>query len=466
MKVNIPKSGTYFLVLLSFFAAWGIAQEPVFESEELMQILAPIALYPDSLLSQILMASTYPLEVVQAQRWVEQNGSLTGDALLAELEKQTWDPSVKSLVNFPQVLKMMNEKIDWTQKLGDAVLAQQKGVMEAIQSLRKKAQLAGSLKSTDQQAVTVQDGGNIIIEYANPQVVYVPTYDPATVYGTWPYPAYPPYYYYPPDYYAGAPWVYYSCGPAWGYSWGYCDWDDCDIDIDVDHDFGDNIDRGNYVEHYNKTGRLEDGKGKWKHNPENRKGVAYRDQATAKQFNRASTADAVKAREEFRGRADQGRQDLARGDVKASDLGRGENLQSGARPATRDVGSGSTANRGGALEGIDRGSTTRTPGSSGVSNRATGLDTINRGGGTTRPPITTRTPSTNSLSSRGGAMDGMNHGSSARNYSNRGATSRQSMSRPSGGMGGGARPGGMGGGARPGGGGGRPGGGRGGGGRR
>ena len=129
---------------------------PVFKQEELDQILAPIALYPDSLVAQILMASTYPLEVVQADRFAKQNASLKGEPLTKALESQSWDPSVKSLVNFPQVLTMMSEKLDWTQKLGDAFLAQQKPVMDTIQSLRAKAQAAGNLKTTKEQTVIVE----------------------------------------------------------------------------------------------------------------------------------------------------------------------------------------------------------------------------------------------------------------------------------------------------------------------
>ena len=184
---------------------------PVFKPEEIEQLVAPIALYPDSLVSQILMASTYPLEVVEAARWVKANKTLKGDALTAALEKQTWDPSIKSLVNFPQVLDMMNEKLDLTQRLGDAFLAQQKDVLDAIQRLRAKAQAQGNLKTTKEQTVIVEQPAAqttvveqpaaqttvIKIEPTNPQVVYVPTYNPTVVYGAWPYPAYPPYSYYP-----------------------------------------------------------------------------------------------------------------------------------------------------------------------------------------------------------------------------------------------------------------------------
>ena len=173
--------------------------KPVFKQEELDQMLAPIALYPDSLLTQVLMASTYPLEVVQADRWAKKNKDMKGDALAKALEAQPWDPSVKSLVNFPQVLAMMSEKLDLTQKLGDAFLAQQKDVMDTIQKLRAKAEASGNLKTTKEQVVKVEKEV-IIIEPASPQVIYVPTYNPTVVYGAWAYPAYPPAHYYPPVY--------------------------------------------------------------------------------------------------------------------------------------------------------------------------------------------------------------------------------------------------------------------------
>ncbi|HET9589460.1 MAG TPA: DUF3300 domain-containing protein, partial [Anaerolineales bacterium] len=176
---------------------------PTFKPEELDQLLAPIALYPDSLLAQIFMASAYPLEIVQADRWVKQNQQLQGDALTAALEQQPWDPSVKSLVNFPQVLAMMSEQLDWTTKLGDAFLAQQKDVMNTVQRLRVKAQAAGNLKTTTEQQVIVEQQV-IRIESPSPQVVYVPAYNPTIVYGAWAYPAYPPYAYYPPGYVVGA----------------------------------------------------------------------------------------------------------------------------------------------------------------------------------------------------------------------------------------------------------------------
>ncbi len=207
-------------------------QPAPFKPEELEQIVAPIALYPDALLAQIFMASTYPLEIVQAARWSKEHPEVKGDAVAKEMEKQTWDPSVKSLVAFPDVLTMMNEKLDWTQKLGDAFLAQQKDVMDAVQRLRTKAKDAGNLKSSKEQTVKTEPAPAgapapqiIIIESPSPEVVYVPTYNPTVVYGAWPYPAYPPYYYYPPAYVPGAAFFSFSMGVVVGGAiWGNCNW--------------------------------------------------------------------------------------------------------------------------------------------------------------------------------------------------------------------------------------------------
>ncbi len=175
------------------------AVEKRFSQQELDQILAPVALYPDSLLAQVLMASTYPLEVVMADRWVKQNKNLTGDKLVEAADKQPWDPSVKALVPFPDLLSSMAEKLEWTEKLGDAFLAQQAEVMETVQSLRKRAYEAGNLKSTNEQEVVVEKE-TILVEPADPSVVYVPVYDPWRVYGSWWWPYYPPYVFYPYPY--------------------------------------------------------------------------------------------------------------------------------------------------------------------------------------------------------------------------------------------------------------------------
>jgi hypothetical protein len=376
----------------------------VFSKEELEQVLAPIALYPDSLIAQILMASTYPLEVVQAERWAKQNKDLKGDALTAALEKQQWDPSVKSLVNFPQVLAMMSEKLDITQRLGDAFLAQQKEVMDTIQILRKKAEAQGNLKTTKEQKVIVEkETQTIVIEPANPQVVYVPTYNPVVVYGAWPYPAYPPYPYYPPSYVPGAAvWGFaagVAVGAAWGYAWGGCNWRGGDVDVNVmrNANINNNINRGNYARQQPAGG------GNFQHNPEHRKGVSYRDQGTAQKYNRASTNDAVRSREDFRGRAEAGRGDLGRGDAgQVADRGRGDAGQfqgrqdggrrdSGAQVADRQNaggrdGAGQAGSRDlsgdsrGAFSGMDRGGSATRDASNRGSSSVQSMSTGSRGG--------------------------------------------------------------------------------------
>ena len=181
------------------------ADKQLLKPAELDQIVAPIALYPDTLLSEVLMAATYPLEVVQAERWLNGNKSLNGDQLKDAVDKQPWDDSVKSLTATPSVLEMMNSKIDWTQKLGNAVIDQQADVMAAIQRLRAKAQANNKLQTTEQQKVVVskEQGRQVIaIEPTDPNTVYVPYYDPGVVYGEWPYPDYPPYYWPAPGYIA------------------------------------------------------------------------------------------------------------------------------------------------------------------------------------------------------------------------------------------------------------------------
>jgi hypothetical protein len=177
---------------------------PILRAELLDQLLAPIALYPDALLAQILMAATYPLDIVKARRWFQdpRHAALSGDQLAAALEAETWDPSLKALVTFPQILMMMDANLDWTEELGDAFVAQQADVMDAIQRLRQQAAAAGTLWSNAQQRVA-EEGQGIVIEPANPGYIYPPLYNPASVYGPWPSPEYPPLDIVPPDYGVG-----------------------------------------------------------------------------------------------------------------------------------------------------------------------------------------------------------------------------------------------------------------------
>ena len=200
------------------------AQPQLLKPEELDQVVAPIALYPDNLLAQVLMASAYPIDIVQAERWLQSHKNLKGDQLKAAIAKEDWDDSVKSLMATPEVLAMMSEKLDWTEKLGDAVVAQQPDVMDAIQRLRAKAQANDKLQTTKQQTVTVKEvqGKQVIaIAPTDPDTVYVPYYNPAVVYGSWPYPDYPPYYWPPPPYIG---YGLLATGLAFGAGWALGNW--------------------------------------------------------------------------------------------------------------------------------------------------------------------------------------------------------------------------------------------------
>jgi hypothetical protein len=204
------------------------ARAPAFNQQELDQMLAPVALYPDALLAQVLMAATYPQEVVEAASWMQQNnGGLTGTALQAALQSQPWDASVKSLCAFPAVLGRMSQGLAWTQGLGEAFVDQQPQVMDTVQALRRRAQAAGNLQSNSQETVGFNNNA-ITIAPANPQIVYVPTYDPEYAYGSWSSPDYPPYY---PDYWGAGLGVGVFAG-AW--LWGGFDWRRREVNVDRD----------------------------------------------------------------------------------------------------------------------------------------------------------------------------------------------------------------------------------------
>lgn len=226
-----------YVLLLSMAGSSAAADKP--SQQELDTMLAPIALYPDALLSQILMASTYPDQVQDAAKWSKANPEQKGDGAVTAVQDKGWDPSVSSLVAFPQVLEMAANKPEWVQQLGDAFLVAPEDVMDTVQSLRRKAQDAGNLKSSDQQKVVVDSSDNttvIVIEASDPKVVYVPTYNPTVVYGSWWWPAYPPYYYYPPGYAMGPLWSGIWFGVGIGITnalWGDCNWRRGDVNINV-----------------------------------------------------------------------------------------------------------------------------------------------------------------------------------------------------------------------------------------
>jgi len=365
-----------------------------FSQQDLDTILAPIALYQDALLAQIFMASTYPLEIVEAARWSAANPTVKDKALEDAMQKQEWDPSVKSLTSVPTVLKQMNDKLDWTQKLGDAFLAQQKDVMDTVQSLRAKAAQNGNLKTTPEQSVKTEKEGDktvYIIESSKPDTVYVPTYNPSVVYGTWWYPAYPPYYMYPPGY-AYAPGLAFATGVVVGAAiWGNCNWGRGDVNINVNK--------------YNNFNRSNISNNNFNHNADHRKGVSYRDSGTAQKYNRGGNQAASQSREQFRGRAEsQGLSADSRGNIG------GQGGQGGDRLSASDRSGGS-----GNFGGGDR--------SGGGGNRASSGGGSYGGGA--------------SASSRGssGGFSGAGSGASTRAASSRGSASR-------GGGGGGGRGGG------------------------
>jgi hypothetical protein len=280
-------------------------QSQLLSAGQLDALVAPIALYPDALLSEIFMASTYPLEVIEADRWVNANKNLKGDALTAAIGQQSWDDSVKSLVATPDVLDMMSTKLDWTQALGNAVLAQQPDVMDAVQRLRAKAQANNQLASNQQQTVATQDQGGrqvIVIAPTQPDTLYVPYYDPSVVYGPWPYPAYPPYYWPAPGYIAAgiiATGIAFGAGYAlgrWvggGYWGGGFNWGGNNININNNRNINiNNISRGN-------------GGNNWAHNPAHRQGVRYANADVAAKFggNRNAIGGGAQNRMDFRGRS-------------------------------------------------------------------------------------------------------------------------------------------------------------------
>ena len=275
------------------------ANQQLLSGEQLDQMMAPVALYPDPLLAQVLMASTYPLEVVQADRWAKSHRNLKGDALTSALTNESWDDSVKSLVQVPTVLGMMSDKLDWTQKVGDAVLAQQPDVMDSVQRLRNRAKANGKLESSSQQTVNVQtDSGKdyVVIEPASPNEIYVPYYQPAVVYGSWPYPAYPPLYFAPPPGYvtasALAAGVAFGAGVAAGYAiWGNCNWAGHNINV-----------VSNRSVNINNFNRNTANFNKWEHNPDHRQGVRYNNDEVRQKYARTDAQAGRQARQDFRGK--------------------------------------------------------------------------------------------------------------------------------------------------------------------
>ena len=375
------------LPLASLGTARGQSTDKQFKPEELDQMLAPIALYPDALLAQTLMAATYPLEVVDAARWAKANPTLKGDAAVEAVKDKSWDVSVMSLAAFPQVLVQMSDHLDWMQKVGDAMLAQQPDVADSIQRLRAQAADAGNLKSGSEQKVTTQGLGadrTIAIEPANPQVVYVPVYDPNVTYGQWAYPAYPPTYYPPPPGYGyGSALVrgmMFGFGIAatsalfGGWNWGprggsY-------VNVNVNRAV--NINRSYNVANVNN--------GAWRHDNVHRKGVAYRDANSRQQF--GQNRPGVDQRQQYRGKIDAARPTGVQAANRPQANARPNLPQQ--RPGGQAPGAGAHRpqapnNGGGAIGGVNRGQQVNHEAARGRAQQAKAAGHGGGGGGGARP---------------------------------------------------------------------------------
>jgi hypothetical protein len=389
--------------------------ESGFAADQLEQLVAPIALYPDALLMQILMAATYPLEIVQADRFVKQNPELAGEALDQALLEQDWDPSVKSLCTLPSVLKQMSENLDWTQDLGDAFLGQQDETLDTVQRMRNKAYEAGNLQTTEQQVVTQQEDKIIVIQSAQPEVVYVPTYSSTVVYGSsWGYPSY----YYPPMYYPPPPGyglISFGVGMAVGAAiWGDCNWgwggNDVNIDIDRYNEFNrnTNINADRDRIQANQSGGRDGGKAGWQHDSSHRKGVNYKSPQVAQQHGGGAGSNRVT-------------KDQARGRSSAS---AGSRQQAGTKQA-RDGSAGasgartSQADRSAGASGTRTSQADRSAGASGArssqadrssSNRSSQTSRSNSAYSGSRSPSSDRMSSSRGASSRGAASYGGSRG--------------------------------------------------------
>jgi hypothetical protein len=338
--------------------------------DQLDSLVAPIALYPDPLLAQTLAASTYPLEIIQLQQWLGKNPGLQDKALADAVAKQPWDPSVQAMAALPDVVKRLADDLQWTTDLGNAFLAQQSDVMDAVQRMRKKAQDKGNLKSTEQQTVetkVIENKSVIVVEQANPQVIYVPSYDPVVVYG-------PPVYPYPPIYYP--PWGYYAAGMAisfgvgmmmgafWSGGWGWgCGWGgNNDITINRNNNFNrnSNIGSGNRPSNQpsrgggnrpsqqpSRGGGNRGGDSSWKHNPQHRGGAPYKDRATADRFGGTTRGDSL-ANRQASARQQLGRQG---GTLPSNRAGGAANRAGGGSVSNRasgGIGAGNRSSGGGA----------------------------------------------------------------------------------------------------------------------
>ncbi len=357
---------------------------------ELDSLVAPLALYPDPLLAQVLAASTYPLEIVQLNQWLAQHKDLKDKALADAVQKESWDPSVQAMAGLPDVVKLLADNVKWSAELGNAFLAQQSEVMDAVQRMRTKAKSTGNLKSTEQVKVetkVVESKSVVVIQQANPQVVYVPSYDPVVVYGAPPVYAYPPVVYPPAWHYAAGMAISFGVGVAmgamWSGGWGYgCGWHggNNDITINNNNNFNRNSNRTTNV----GSGNVGNGNraSQWQHNPQHRGGAPYGDRATANKFGGTARGDSLGTRQ-ANARQNQGDRNVGANRGGGNDRNVGANRGSGDAAGDRNVG----ANRGG---GNDRNVGANRGGGDAAGDRNLGADRgssndrnvgANRGGG-------------------------------------------------------------------------------------
>ncbi len=443
-KLLAISGNTLFAAMLCLLLGTAQAQDETFSEAEMDQMMAPIALYPDALLAQILMAATYPADVANAVQWSKDNPDQDGDAAVEMVQDESWDPSVMSLVAFPQVLTMMGEQPDWVQNVGDAFLTDSEGTMDTVQKLRKKAKDAGNLETTKQQKVTVEEQPVeeqaatettaaapatketiIIIEPADPQIIYVPAYNPTVIYGAWWWPHYTPWYYRPYGYYGFGTAVVRGIGFGIGVGvtralWGGCHWGRGHGSVNINVNKYNNINR-NKINSNNRNSN-------WSHNSNNRKGVPYKDQKTRNQFdNKRSGAS---NRENYRGRdaqRDQARNTLDNRAVSPSE-GRKDLKGSGGDRARDSV---NKANREVAQGNRNTGNRTRDASNK---TRNTGAQTRNAGAQTRNTGSSRNTSGNRSYSgSRNSALSGSSNTQRSRQSMSRGQSSNRSMSRGGGG---------------------------------
>jgi hypothetical protein len=326
-----------------------VAQTPAkVSNQQLDSLTAPIALYPDALLAQVLMAATFPQDVTAAAAWSKANSQYKGDDAVKAVASEPWDPSVQSLVAFPQVLATMASKPDWVTQIGNAFLAQPDDVMDSVQRLRKQAQSAGNLKTSEQQKVIVEQS-TIQIVPANPQVVYVPTYNPTVVYGTWPYPAYPPVYVPPPPGYAIA--TGFMTGLAFGAGvavanslWGGFNWNNHDVNINVNR--YNNINVNNRITSNTSTAN-------WNRNESiNRNNANFnRNNANLNSSNLAAQRDQFRGRDASRAQAQQTLQNRTGENLSGNASQRVQNIHQGGANTGNVRNSAQNLNRDNALRG-------------------------------------------------------------------------------------------------------------------